>query len=331
MPPCSEIRPELGQERRRERVARLAAQVDDLHRRHRSTEPCAELEPLEPLPALRPRRRAPVDGDGTLERGPLRRDRARVVARVGLLLVGGVVLLVDADQAEARHRREDGRARSDDHRRLARDDPLALVAPLGLGQPRVEHGDPVAEASLEAPERLRRERDLGDEHDRAPASLERGGARLEIDLGLAAARSPRRAGDGRRRRRAPRRSARSPSPAARSAAPAPPRLRARPRSRAARLGGRAASAPRARARAPESSRSSRPPRARDRRAPAAARRGPTRSAPSRSPAAPRLPSRRRRRARRRGRSGSRRPRPSRRPSGTSYVNGRATAREETSG
>ena len=106
---------ELGEERRRERVTRLAAQVDDLHRRHRSTETSAELETLEPLPALRPRRRAPVDRDRTLERGPLRRDRAGVVARVGLLLVGGVVLLVDADQAEARHRREDGRACSDDH------------------------------------------------------------------------------------------------------------------------------------------------------------------------------------------------------------------------
>ncbi len=177
---------ELGEKRRRKRVAGFAAQVDDLHRRHRSTQPRAELEPLEPLPALRPRRRAPVDRDGTLERGPLRRDRACVVARVGLLLVRGVVLLVDADQAEAQHRREDGRARSDDHRRLSRDDPLALVAPLRLGQARVEHGDPVAEASLEAPQGLRRERDLGDEHDRPPASLERGGARLEVDLGLAA-------------------------------------------------------------------------------------------------------------------------------------------------
>ena len=100
------------------------------------------------------------------------------------------MLLVDADQAEARHRREDGRARSHDHRRLSRDDPLALVPPLRLGQARVEHGDPVAEAGLEAAQRLRRERDLGDENDRPPASLERRRARLEIDLGLAAAGCP---------------------------------------------------------------------------------------------------------------------------------------------
>ena len=66
---------ELGKERRRKRVAGFAAQIDDLHRRHRRTEPTAELEPLEPFPALRPRRRAPVDRDSALERGPLRRHR----------------------------------------------------------------------------------------------------------------------------------------------------------------------------------------------------------------------------------------------------------------
>ena len=119
LPPSSRDPAELGEERRRKRVAGLAAQIDDLHRRHRRTEPAAELEPLEPFPALRPRRRAPVDRHSALERGPLRRDRARVVAGVGLLLVGGVVLLVDADQAETQHRREDGRAGSDDDRRLS--------------------------------------------------------------------------------------------------------------------------------------------------------------------------------------------------------------------
>ena len=61
------------------------------------------------------------------------------------------MLLVDADQPEAAHRREDGRARSDDDAGLARGDPLALVAPLRLRQPRVEHGDPVAEAARKRP------------------------------------------------------------------------------------------------------------------------------------------------------------------------------------
>ena len=51
----------------------------------------------------------------------------------------------------------------------------------------MEDGDPVAEARPEAAERLRRQRDLGHEHDRAPTPLERRRARLEVDLGLAAA------------------------------------------------------------------------------------------------------------------------------------------------
>ncbi len=45
----------------------------------------------------------------------------------------------------------------------------------------------VAEAGAEATDRLRRERDLGDEHDRAQAAGERRRARLQVDLGLAAA------------------------------------------------------------------------------------------------------------------------------------------------
>ena len=110
---------ELGEERRRERVRLLAAQVDDADGRHRRADPSAELDALERLPRLRPRRRGAEDRDGALERGPLRGDGAGVVARVGLLLVRGVVLLVDADDAERRERREDGGAGADDDLRFA--------------------------------------------------------------------------------------------------------------------------------------------------------------------------------------------------------------------
>ena len=178
---------ELLEERRRQRIPRLAAQVDDLHRRHRRRDAAAELEPLEPLPRLRPRRRGAEDRDRAFERRALRRDGARVVARIGLLLVRRVVLLVDADDAERRHRREHRRARTDDDRSLARRDPLALVAPLRLGQRGVQHGDAIAEAHAEAAERLRRERDLRHEHDRAAAARERRLAGADVDLGLAAA------------------------------------------------------------------------------------------------------------------------------------------------
>ena len=178
---------EGGEERRRERVAGLATEIDDLHGRHRGAQPRPELESFEPPPALRPRRGAAVDGDGTLEGGPLRRDSAGVVARVGLLLVRGVVLLVDTDQAEPRNRGEDGRARAHHDRRLACDDPLALVAPLRVGETGVEDRDAIAEAGLEAAERLRRQRDLGHEDDRAAAAFERRRTRLQVDLRLAAA------------------------------------------------------------------------------------------------------------------------------------------------
>ena len=47
LPPLSAIRAELREQRRRERVAGLAPQVDDLHRRQLAAEPLAELEPLE--------------------------------------------------------------------------------------------------------------------------------------------------------------------------------------------------------------------------------------------------------------------------------------------
>ena len=96
------------------------------------------------------------------------------------------MLLVDDDEAEPRDRREDRRACADDDRRLAGRDALALVAPLGVGQRGVEDRDAIAEARTEAADRLRRERDLGHEHDDAAAALERRGGGLEVHLGLAA-------------------------------------------------------------------------------------------------------------------------------------------------
>ena len=77
---------ELGQERRRERVAALAPEVDDADARHRRSDPRREDDALERGPALGPRRRAAVDRDRALERRALRGDGARVVARIRLLL-----------------------------------------------------------------------------------------------------------------------------------------------------------------------------------------------------------------------------------------------------
>src|SRR5204862_2841330 len=97
-------RTELREQRRRERIARLAPQIDHTHRRQRTGDATAELEPLEAAPGLRPRRRAAEHRHRALQRGALRRDGACVVARIRLLLVRRVVLLVDADDAEPRYR-----------------------------------------------------------------------------------------------------------------------------------------------------------------------------------------------------------------------------------
>jgi len=190
-PPAAVHQPaERGEERGRERVARLAAQVDEPHGRHRRPDPRRERQAPEPCPALGPRRRGAVHGDRALEGRPLGGDRACVVAGVGLLLVRGVVLLVDDDQPDAAHRREHGRPGADDDPRLAPRDPVALVAPLRRPERRVHDRDAVAEPATESSHRLRRERDLRHEHDRPEPALERRRTRLEVDLRLAAAGRP---------------------------------------------------------------------------------------------------------------------------------------------
>ena len=114
-------------------------------------------------------------------------DGAGVVAGVALLLVGGVVLLVDHDQAEVADRGEDGRARADADARLAAAQAPPLVVALAGGEGRVEDREAVAEPGPEARHRLRREADLGDEDDRAAAARQRRLDRGQVDLGLARA------------------------------------------------------------------------------------------------------------------------------------------------
>src|SRR5262245_59100594 len=178
---------ELRQQRGAQRIPGLPAEVDDTHRGQGPVKTTAELEPVEPMPALGPGCRAAEHAHRALELGPAQGNAARVVARVGVLLVGGILLLVDADEPQPRQRREDRRACPDHYLRLAGSDSLPLVAPLRLGQARVQTCDAVAEAVAEAGERLWGQRDLGNEDDRTEAALEGGGAGPQVDLGLAAA------------------------------------------------------------------------------------------------------------------------------------------------
>ena len=100
--------PELSEQRRRQRIPRLAAHIDDPNRRQIGADPPSQLEPLERRPALRARRRGAEHGDGPFQRGALDRNRPGVVPRIRVLLVRRLVLLVDHDQPEPVHRREHG-------------------------------------------------------------------------------------------------------------------------------------------------------------------------------------------------------------------------------
>ena len=83
------------------------------------------------------------------------------------------MLLVDDDEPEVADGREDRRARADAHARLARPQPRPLVVALPGRELGVQDGDGVAEAVGEARDDLRRQPDLGDEHDDPAAALER--------------------------------------------------------------------------------------------------------------------------------------------------------------
>ena len=148
------------------------AHVEDVDPRHRAAvDALGQLEALEVEPALGARSRGAADEHRARVVGAAAGDLARVVARVGLLLVAGVVLLVDDDEPEVAHGGEDRRARPDADQRVAAAQPPPLVVALPRPEPRVKQRDGVAEALAKAGDRLRRQRDLGDEHDRAAAAL----------------------------------------------------------------------------------------------------------------------------------------------------------------
>ena len=167
----------------------LAAHVQHLDRGQRTAvDPPRQAQHRHPVHALRPRRRAAGDQERTAARGPLGGDVPGVVARVALVLVGGVVLLVEDDQPQVGDRREDGRAGPDADARLALAQAPPLLVALAGRHAGVHHRDGVAEARGEAREDLRRERDLRDHHDHAAPRLERRLGGAQVDLGLAGSR-----------------------------------------------------------------------------------------------------------------------------------------------
>ena len=98
--------------------------------------------------------------------------------------------LVDDDETNVAQRCEHGAARADDHVDLAARRGLPGLEAFPFREGRVEHGDAIAEGGLKARGRLRRERDLGDEDDRASARFENARDRLEIHQRLPAPGDP---------------------------------------------------------------------------------------------------------------------------------------------
>ena len=164
------------------------AHVEHAHGRQRApVGALAQLEPRQRVPGLRPRRGGADQQRGARPPRALGGHAARVVARVALVLVGGVVLLVDHHEPEPLDGREHRRARPDRDPRLAGAQPPPLVVALALAERGVQQRDGVAEARLEAPDRLRGQRDLRHEHDHALPALERPRRGAQVDLGLARA------------------------------------------------------------------------------------------------------------------------------------------------
>ena len=92
------------------------------------------------------------------------RHLARMVARAGTLLVAGLVLLVDDDEAQVAERAKERRARSDDHAGRTAGDHIPLVQTLAGRKTRVEDCDRLAKTRAEAADGLGRQRNLGHEH-----------------------------------------------------------------------------------------------------------------------------------------------------------------------
>ena len=120
--------------------------------------------------ALRPRRRAAGDEHRAgRPRAPHRRRAARRSAGRPRACRTASCSSSTTIRPTFDERREHGRARADADARLAAAQPRPLVVALAVGELRVQDGDGVAEALHEPRDDLRRQRDLGHEHDHVAA------------------------------------------------------------------------------------------------------------------------------------------------------------------
>ena len=117
----------------------------------------------------------------------LGRHLARVVARTGPLLVAGLVLLVNDDEAQVAKRAKERRTCADDHAGRTAGNHIPLVQALAGRKPRMEHGDRLAKARTEAADGLGRQRNLGHQHAGRATGCEHALDGGEVNLGFAGA------------------------------------------------------------------------------------------------------------------------------------------------
>ena len=205
--PALEIGLEFGDEARRQPAAarrRVLGQVDGADLGHaRSGEAVGKRHlaiaaDLDHVPRLDRRRRGGEDDRNVLELAAHHRDVAGVILDAFLLLEARLVRLVDDDQAEVRDRAGTApseRRRSPSPRRWRC--PRQPRRRCDERRSRVPGDGLAAEAVLEALQEWLGQRDFGQQDERLLALPQAFRDRLEIDFGLAGARSRHRAGPGR--------------------------------------------------------------------------------------------------------------------------------------
>ena len=128
------------------------------------------------------------NADGADPPGTHHRHVAGVVARGFGLLVAAIVFLVHDHRAERGHRREHSRAGPDRDALLAGPQLRPGVEALAVREPRMQDRDQVPECAAEAGDRLGRQRDLRDQHERAFAAPQHPANQLDVDQRLAGTR-----------------------------------------------------------------------------------------------------------------------------------------------
>ena len=164
----------------------LAAHVEQAHRRQRPrVDALRQQEPLSAVDRLGAWRGGTEQEQRAVIRGAAFGDRPGVVAGVAFVLVGALVFLVHHYQTDVRQGRKHGRAWAYADARFPALESGPLVMALAGSEPGVQNCHALAEAGPKPPHGLRRERDLGHEHDRRPPRSQGGLDRLKVDLGLA--------------------------------------------------------------------------------------------------------------------------------------------------